>query len=173
MMQNEVLPSSISLYLGLLEKIDAFEKALLEKYGEHISCRKGCSECCVLESVFPIEAFMMRRAVTDLAPEERTAVRENSENRREQCVFLEGGNCMIYGSRPVICRTHGYPIEMDGEVDFCLKNFKGLAGIDGDSILDLELLNTMIAAINLRFVNETDDDFFRRDRVPLAEILSD
>jgi len=173
MTQNEEVPSSISLYLGLVEKINAFEKALFEKYGEHISCGKGCSECCVLESVFPVEAFMMRRAFTDLAPESRSAVRNNSGNSRGQCIFLSGGNCAIYGSRPVICRTHGYPVAMEGEVDFCVKNFRGLAAIDGDSILDLELLNTMLAAINLRFLNENDDDFFRRDRVPLAGILQD
>jgi len=73
------------------------------------------------------------------------------------CPLLRDGLCVLYASRPVICRTHGLPLllRLDGEqrVDCCLKNFKNLhlADLPGSSLLDLERLNLVLASVNYVF----------------------
>ena len=52
---------SIELYTQLITKIDEFEKKLLAVYSPHIRCARGCSACCILESVFPVEPWIMTR----------------------------------------------------------------------------------------------------------------
>jgi Fe-S-cluster containining protein len=157
---------SIELYLRLIEKIDQYEIKLLKKYSSDIACRKGCDSCCILESVFPVEAYVIYESIRS---GEGAAV-IGFENTPGRCVFLKDGSCSIYNVRPVICRTHGYPVFVGGKVDFCPENFKERNSIDSEYILSLDNLNSALASINLIFSGENCDDFFKRERIPLKEL---
>lgn len=162
--------TSIEIYSRFIEKIDQYEAKLLKKYGSDIFCRQGCSSCCILESVFPVEAYVIYQAFLS----KEGIPWEKSHHKKRECIFLRDGSCSIYSVRPVICRTHGYPVFVDGRVDFCPENFKGRSSIDSGYILDLENLNRALASINMIFSREIDDDFFKRERIPLkavAEII--
>jgi len=158
---------SVQLYGSLIKKLDAHEAALLQKYGRHINCRKGCSACCILEGVFPVDAFAIySAAMSGAIPAESLYFNETPG----RCVFLKNGLCSVYSARPVICRTHGYPVFVDGKADFCPENFKELETIDSENILDLENLNRALASINIIFRKETDNDFFQKERITLKEL---
>jgi len=158
---------SIQLYNSLIEKLDAHEYKLLKKYGEFISCAGGCSACCILESVFPVDAFVIYRAI---ASGKIDPVSLSFDETPGRCVFLKEGLCSIYSVRPVICRTHGYPVFVEGKADFCPENFKDLKTIDSEYILDLENLNKALASINIIFQRECDDNFFQKERITLKEL---
>jgi uncharacterized protein len=158
---------SIQLYNSLIEKLDAHEAKLLTKYGEFIRCEKGCAQCCILESVFPVDAFAVYSAVASgfIDPESI-----KSDETSGRCVFLKEGLCSIYSVRPVICRTHGYPVLVDGKADFCPENFKSLKSIDSEYILDLENLNRALASINIIFQKEIENELFLKERITLKEL---
>lgn len=158
---------SIQLYGSLIEKLDAHEKKLILKYGDHISCKMGCSACCILESVFPVDAYIIYCAIASGEIDIKSLTFQEAP---EKCVFLRDGLCSVYSARPVICRTHGYPVLVEGKADFCPENFSGVASIDSEYILDLENLNRAIASINIIFQREIDDEFFLKERITLKEL---
>ena len=162
---------SIKLYNVLIEKLNAYEMKLLNRYGELINCKKCCSDCCILESVFPIEAYMIYSSSIAI-----NIIAESFpfNERKNGCVFLKDEICTIYPVRSVICRTHGYPVLLDGRVDICPKNFKDIKSIDSEYILELENVNNAIASINIMFqreiAGETDKEFFLNERISLREL---
>lgn len=158
---------SIDLYKQLTGKIDEFESKLLAAYGRHIRCTRGCSSCCILESVFPVEAYNIYATVAGSGGSGSVAASGGESGR---CVFLSGGACSIYSCRPVICRTHGYPILAEGNIDFCIENFKEIKNIDSGYILDVEALNRALVSINLIFLRENSDEFFSSGRILLADL---
>ncbi len=159
---------SIQLYKSLIEKLDAHEAKLLQKYGESISCRKGCDRCCILETVFPVDAFVV---YSSIASGEIDCESLHFGETAERCVFLKDGLCSIYSARPIICRTHGYPVLVDGKADFCPENFKDLKTIDSEFILDLENLNKALASINIIFQREIEEgEIFLKERITLKEL---
>lgn len=158
---------SIELYTQLITKIDEFEKKLFAAYSPHIRCARGCSACCILESVFPVEAWNIYTTLDN--DEGRESIR-SSGGESGRCVFLDGGLCSIYRCRPVICRTHGYPILAEGRVDFCPENFREIKNIDSGYILDIEALNRALVSVNLVFDRENSEKFFSSGRVSLAAL---
>ena len=159
---------SIQLYNSLIEKLNAHEAKLLQKYSENISCKEGCSACCILESVFPVDAYVIYSAITAGEIDHKSL---HFNETPQRCVFLKDGLCSIYSARPVICRTHGYPVLVDGKADFCPENFKDLNSIESDYILDLENLNRALASINIIFQREIEEDeLFLKERITLKEL---
>jgi Fe-S-cluster containining protein len=116
----------------------------------------------IIESVFPVDAFVIYSAV---ATGEIAIESLSFDETPERCVFLTDGLCLIYSARPVICRTHGYPVLVDGKADFCPENFANIKSIDSENILDLENLNKALASINIIFQREIDHEFFLRERI--------
>lgn len=157
---------STELYLKLIEKLDSYETRLLAEYGNSVACRRGCAECCILESVFPVEAFYIYSSISD--KQNRFSIPAGAGSK---CVFLENDSCSIYPCRPVICRTHGYPLMESGRIDFCPKNFTGISSIDSGFILDLDALNRALASINIIFIKENNDSFFKPERILMSDIL--
>ena len=159
---------SIQLYNSLIEKLNAHEVKLLKKYGEYISCTKGCSACCILESVFPVDAYVIYSAVASGEIDYKTLSFDQTPGR---CVFLKNELCSIYSARPVICRTHGYPVLVEGKADFCPENFIDIKSINSEFILDLENLNKALASINIIFQREIEDyELFLKERITLKEL---
>jgi len=158
---------SINLYNGLIEKLNNYEERLLQRYGKSINCKKGCAGCCILESVFSIEAYMIYHYAIDAGIASESFA---SSAREDSCILLKDKGCAIYPARPVICRTHGYPLLADGKIDMCPENFKDIKSIDSEYILDLGNVNEAIASINIIFLRETEEKFFSMERISLKEL---
>ena len=163
---------SLKKYRQLCKKIDVFAEKLLKKHADSIHCAPGCSECCILETLFPIEAYSIGNGVKKFSAVTRKWLQRNSKNRnRKLCVFLKSGKCLVYSFRPIICRTQGYPLLLDGRVDFCPKNFQGVRSLDGASILELETITTLLVKINMLFVREMGKEHDENIRVKLSDVV--
>ena len=136
-------------YTDLLARVDAHIERVNRTWGEHIACRKGCDSCCRPLSLFPVEAFALSRAFDRLEDRIKEQARKNSRDQ-DACPLLMDKTCLVYGARPVICRTHGFPIYMEKEgeamVDFCPENFKGITELPREIMLNIDQLNTLLTA---------------------------
>jgi hypothetical protein len=156
---------AIQAYRRLVSAVDAFVQKVLDRYGSHIQCRPGCAACCERSfSVFPVEAWVIQQGARDLPTTMHEALRlRSSFFPKGVCPALEGDQCMVHPFRPLICRTHGFPLLVAGslgerEVCFCPRNFRpGAAGsvtLSGDAVLDLEALNEALAKVHIQFMKE-------------------
>ena len=144
-------------------------------YGHRLRCVPGCCACCGELSVLPLEAAMINAAYAGLAPDLRTRIRDAASAGREYCPFLVNRLCAIYGSRPLICRTHGLPIayvnQEQGaiEVSACPENFSLDSQFDHGGLLFLDRFNGELQALNQRFARETGRD--PGQRISLSRIV--
>ena len=169
--------SPLAAYRALLAKLDSHAKRLLARYRGHIACSEGCAGCCSLSSVFAVEACAMVLSTGRLPAKkrwalfDRAALKTDASGEAARCLFLLDDRCLLYDARPVICRTHGYPLLVEGRVDYCPKNFTILRTIESSFILDLGALNTALAGINIAFLKENKDPRFSRERIGTRELL--
>ncbi len=150
-------------YRALVKKIDDHILHLEKSYPDDIACKKGCDDCCKSLTLFPVEAFCLSFAFVKASKSSQDQVIQKIENQDGTCPLLINNSCALYQARPIICRTHGYPITMKKDtkiqIDFCPKNFKKTATFPKEVLLSLEQLNATLIAINQYFLEsiETDD----------------
>jgi uncharacterized protein len=164
-------------YRNLVAKVDELCSRIIIEYGDLISCRKGCDGCCSHISIFPVEAFALASALRHSPAEESGRIRNLARSASaNKCPLLDKGGCLLYQARPIICRTHGFPIlagpEGEKVLDFCPKNFTGVASFSAGAILDLDLLNATLAAINRVFIASSGENVWHaKERLSIAEAL--
>ncbi len=168
-MKNEKLEICLLNYKNLVRKIDEKCNEINGTFGRHIKCTKGCSQCCILDSVFPVEAVSMAVEVIN----RNIDVKAAKENDR--CIFLGNDLCMIYDVRPVICRTHGFPIifEENGiqKADCCPLNFTDTdETVSSKAFIDIDKINGILYSINALFIKELNLPFKPDERIPLTDI---
>lgn len=169
---NTVEP--LANYHSLVAKVDSLCRSIEHTLGEAITCHAGCSSCCLAISVFPVEAAAMIEAAGKLPPERLSHLKQRLKAWAggETCPLLEDDCCLLYTARPIICRTHGLPIllveEGERRVDVCPLNCQGVEHLPGEAILDLDKLNTMLAAVNALYLREFGIKL--PERIGLAEL---
>ena len=88
-------------------------------------CRRGCDACCRTLARQPLltgaEWDVLRPAIDQLAAPVRRLVLERCRGLAAQprpivCPFLDPdhGECLVYDSRPIACRTYGFYVGRDG-----------------------------------------------------------
>jgi Fe-S-cluster containining protein len=139
-------------YRRILERADRFFGAVVQQQPQNLQCGRGCSLCChglfeIGSGDVPVIAEglgrlhparrgkIIRRArqimessahpnLRECAPEEKHAFFDRTAST--PCPNLsDAGECQIYDSRPLVCRTFGLPVR-DDEVyigDVCELNF--------------------------------------------------
>lgn len=166
-------------YHSYIEKVDLFCLDVHNACGSAIVCRKGCAGCCRHLSLFPVEAVHMRMALEECPEDVRQMIVERASaclhDPQGPCPLLDQGECLLYQVRPMICRTHGYPILVEDDqglrVDHCPLNFSAGETIERQFILDLNTLNTALATLNQLFVNEHLAGQAVPERLLLSEAL--
>jgi len=159
-----------SQYAMLLAHIDTFCMRLTHMHGRNIACAPGCSACCgqVLD-LLPVEFYYLQTSA-------RNSALQGPPPAGGICPLLHEGHCLLYDSRPVICRTHGMPllIEENGlqRIDCCPENFKNgaLNTLSGDRLLHLERVNLLLVSINHIFASARNID--AGERLSIAKIFS-
>lgn len=150
-------------YRKLLVKVDDFSSGLTQTYREHFVCRCGCTDCCQQDlHLLPVEFHFLLQGFSLLPEAKKKIIRARTVQGAGQdipCPLLQEGRCILYGYRPVVCRTHGLPLLITGEGeerrDCCPKNFVGhsLGHLPRSDLLDLERLNTILIAVNMVFAS--------------------
>ncbi len=159
-------------YRQLLADIERFAAVLRRRFPTSITCRPGCTGCCQQHlTVLPIEAAALREYVARLDAPTRARLRRQAQAVREQetaqvpavpagpCPALVDGACAVYAARPVLCRTHGFPLlyldEDDptgGILDVCPLNFTDdAATITHRDVFDMTVVNIRLVAASLAF----------------------
>jgi hypothetical protein len=81
----------------------------------------------------------------------------------------------LYAFRPVICRTHGLPLQtiynQRLSIGHCPRNFKNMSSIPDDAVIDLDRINGALRAINTSAVSEMGRVLQLQDRLSIAEAL--
>jgi len=169
---------SLHNYRTLVERVDALGQRIETEFRAQIACRRGCDACCRHLSLFWVEGVALAQALVDLPEPVAEEIRERARRSAADgpCPLLADGDCLLYAARPIICRTHGLPL-LTGEgearrIDYCPENFRGIDALPAGAVIDLDRLNTSLAAINALFVSE----MFHgrppdRERLTIAEAL--
>ena len=140
------------MYKRILEEADEFFSSVMRSQPQNLQCGRGCSLCCYglfeigsgdvpiiaegLEKLHPMRRKkIVKRALELIVSSRHPNLRECSAIEKEEffdrtastpCPNLnESGECMIYDSRPLVCRTFGLPLR-DGDNylgDVCELNF--------------------------------------------------
>lgn len=168
---------NLANYLSLLRRVDQLCGKITTEFAEEIVCRAGCSGCCRHLALFPVEAVNLARAVGSLPAEVKSLLAGRLEwPESGSCPLLQEERCLVYEDRPVICRTHGLPLlaAVDGleTIDCCPENFRTAESLPGSAVINLEILNSTLVAINAMFSGQNDDErFCGKDRFTIAEII--
>ena len=166
-------------YQTLTAQVDWLCRSIRQSYGEHIACKKGCAgNCCQRHiTVFPIEAVLFAAALQKLPENMVDHIRQRARSSTTfgPCPLLEEGACLMYDSRAIICRTHGFPILSKYRgirtIGFCQHNFKHLSPIPDDAFIELAPLNNTLTSINREFLEETTAGWPYYGRLTIGEAL--
>ena len=155
-------------YLALYKRVERMAESIEARYGEHISCRPTCTECCQAGlTVVLVEAVVIGESMG--IPEERILLQAGQLPLTEEgaCAMLtEDGLCRIYKHHPILCRTHGLPLRYDdNNIMACYKNF--LVEEPHDSaIIDMQDVNTQLFNANFDYCR-------KRGLNPMARVAID
>ena len=151
-------------YIKLLKKIDEQLRQLAD-----CRCPPQCDQCCrITFSLFPVEAYYLWEAFCRMPSAMKDQVRKQlARDQTHQCPFLIDRKCTVYLFRPVICRSHGYPFFRRQEEDGSAEIFPGCECLPLESMarngngsmkvsaFDLDQMNTLLAAVNDHFLQES------------------
>lgn len=139
-------------YKSILERADQHFAEVVREQPANLLCGRGCTLCC--QGLFEITAAdiaMLRDALDQLEPGVRSRIEERSRfilestshpdlrglSDKDKTEFLETtqavacpnldekGLCLVYESRPLICRTFGLPVRTGNQYtgEECELNF--------------------------------------------------
>jgi Fe-S-cluster containining protein len=149
--------SCLKPYRDLVARVDRLLDDVRCKYPADIVCHKGCDCGCRNLSIFPIEALSIFMAIRELPANAAAAVRQRAETHTIwDCPLLEDRACGLYPYRPIICRTHGLPLQTiyNGRpsIGYCRRNFENRSAIPRDAVIDLDWINNSLRAVNAALV---------------------
>ena len=146
-------------YLDHRTNVDKRCYELWEEHKSHMQCKAGCSSCCQSFKVLPVEFEYIKSALKS------AHFKVNPEVKKGECKFLVDDKCSIYEHRPVICRSHGFPLvrlneELEEyEVSYCHLNFKTypINSFTGDNVFFEDKFNSQLYQINSDFIQEPEN----------------
>jgi Fe-S-cluster containining protein len=193
-------------YRRLITDIDRFGETLGLRFPSEITCHLGCTGCCQQHlSVFDIEAANLRDFIRSLDDKRKarlraqalaTLAREATLTEQDPaparqfppdpatavpCPALIDGACAVYDARPVICRTHGFPLFYSDEetdeafLDVCPLNFSesedDLESLTSRDVFDMYLVNLRLADANLALLAAAAEPIEQIPRRSIADII--
>lgn len=170
------MPHLLDNYKQLLARTDALCGSIETALGDQITCSAGCSSCCTSITIFPVEAAALRNTLEALPEQEAESIRSHAAQNAsgERCPLLSHHLCLLYSARPIICRTHGLPIiyteEHQRKSDCCPLNMAAVESVSGSNVVDLDRLNTLLAAVNSHYLSQVEAVNYP-ERLTIAEAV--
>ncbi len=149
-------PSPADQLGALSARVDAFFVRVQAAHPSAMQCRRGCSTCCQRDlRLLPVEWRRVAEAVEALPPDDRNAIRAAIDmpaqsSAADRCVLLApDGSCRVFAARPLVCRSHGLPIRLEGHRTTCALNFPGtLETVPEADVLDQGQLSVVAGLID-------------------------
>lgn len=167
----------IANYKRLVARVDALCSAIQSSLQDQITCSEGCSSCCTAITIFPVEAAALQTALDELPEQEAGNIRRHiaQHTSEERCPLLLHKRCLLYRTRPIICRTHGLPIiyteNNQRKSDCCPLNLNDAVSISGSSVIDLDKLNPLLVAVNSLYLSQVET-IETTERITILEALT-
>ncbi len=144
----------LSLFKELRDKVDMNCSKLWAVHHRHMQCKRTCSSCCQSFKVLPVEFHYIQEEIRNMP------IEINKNARSGECKFLINDECTIYNSRPIICRTHGYPLARYNdeagayEISYCTLNFRNykLDDFNTGNVLYEDDYNNEFFELNKEFI---------------------
>ncbi len=170
------LNNCLRSYRELVAQVDRMLDGVRSRYPADIFCRKGCDCGCRNLSIFPVEALSVFIALQELPANTAAAIRQRAQaDTFWNCPLLKERACGLYPFRPIICRTHGFPLQTiyNGQpsIGYCRHNFKDKSGVPQDAITDLDRINCSLRAINTAFIRRVNVQLPVRLSIAAAVLL--
>lgn len=141
-------------YSDFLTKVDSFVADKSSRFAPDMNCKQGCFDCCAESlTVTRIEADAIVNHI------KKNNLRLPKEALKPgHCKNLdELGACLIYPVRPLVCRTHGLPVDYKSDEEtknrsVCPKNFKELElhTLSANDVLNGDTLNLLLGVLNMK-----------------------
>ncbi|GHV44670.1 hypothetical protein FACS189492_1350 [Clostridia bacterium] len=160
-----MIDASLEQYRELKVRLDAKFDEIRAAGPASFQCRRGCHSCCKPDlTVNALEKEEIARFLGErpALTHEVKKLEQDNPHAGKRCAFLSAeGECRIYEVRPLVCRSHGAPLQFrpldaqDENVrarDVCPLNFTGenLAKLPVDRVINLDTLNTLLGLLAAR-----------------------
>ncbi|HJN76425.1 MAG TPA: YkgJ family cysteine cluster protein [Myxococcota bacterium] len=148
---------------ALRHKVDAHSRRVESEHAPEFACRRGCDGCCQTErTVSDVEYAAVAQALAAVGADVHQ--RLAAQRQAEHCTLLLDGACAIYQERPLICRSHGLPLVMEGQLDVCPLNFEDLrlSALPLADVLNIDSVTAVLVAVNALYCQEEGGDPQRR-----------
>ncbi|MGZ3658257.1 MAG: YkgJ family cysteine cluster protein [Bdellovibrionota bacterium] len=157
-----MIDQALAQYQELRSRASAKFSEIQAAYSADMVCRQGCHACCKSGlTVNALEREELRRFLVARPSlvEELRALEAANPHRGKRCKFLgASGDCRVYEARPLVCRTHGAPLQFrpldsrDENLrarDACPLNFtaRGIGELPATSVINLDTINTLLALL--------------------------
>jgi Fe-S-cluster containining protein len=161
-MQQQLPLDIITEYIELRDEIDRKCNRLWNIHQSRMNCKEGCAFCCQSFKIFPLEFYSIQQSLI------KKPTQVAKKFKAESCKFLIDNTCSIYVNRPIICRTHGYPLtrlnEEAGayEISFCELNFTDntFEKFNRNNVYFEDKFNSKLFMLNKRFIEKLPEDNF-------------
>lgn len=180
-MANNRLIEILNHYRQLITYCDEFFARVQQSHAHEMSCSRGCSFCCTLQTVCALEAAVIASWIEQSSGLDMAQIPQETH----VCPLLDHHLCLAYEVRPVLCRTHGLLLAAEQRtIRSCQLNFPLIAPgeIPAHDILDNERITMNLMKLNLAFAmeigrrDEAERRFNLRDvingRLPRVYMLS-
>lgn len=104
-----------------------------------------------------LEAEWLKLQLQNYSEDKKDSLRKNEEANPfsgKRCLFLQKeGSCGIYELRPLVCRSHGAPLQWkEGENtyrDVCPLNFTGenIGELSPNDVMNLDTINALLSLL--------------------------
>jgi Fe-S-cluster containining protein len=173
-------PTTPPLYDELCLRIETDTRPIRARHPDQVQCRKGCDGCCrVRLALFPVEFDRLQAAFQRLPRDIQDRLRAEARNQwdRGVCPLLLDGACSLYEHRPVICRTHGFPlassvrIKTQPRVSVCALNFTGTSTFEDQDLIDVDAVGMMLIGANLEYLKSIPASTSPAVTRPILDVL--
>ncbi|MCT4590189.1 MAG: YkgJ family cysteine cluster protein [Carboxylicivirga sp.] len=169
--------TKLETYKALRDEIDQSTIKLWDEHENNMACKKGCDKCCLNFDVFPIEFDYIKKQVEKEYPD--VLKQDKPEEAGEKCFFLKDHQCTIYKARPIICRTHGFPLLYmneagdQWELSHCELNFTNVDEdyFHEDNCYMQDTFNSRLFMMNKEYIKTAHPDKGEFDLIPLVELV--
>ena len=169
-----------SLLESVYQQARTVTESIQARQSSHITCTKGCSSCCRTRiELFPVEFDRIKTSFNKLDADLQTHLRTTATVKwvAGVCPLLHNDACAVYENRPLICRTHGFPLRSrvrvpNGQsVAFCHLNFRDCQTIEDKDIIDIDEFGMLLIGTNLDYCRSSKSSVSRAETRPILDAL--